>query len=279
MAFGDTPSSRGTNGSSNQSLTKDFSPFAAVRAGLVAGGLSNGGALSAQPFDRSVSHRKSLPGSRKGSSSKLTTLVESQHEGVENVLASDDLVTPSLLLESHHLLSNSGELSDKDLSFDMNDSPAMLRKVDSIVAAAGGGSVLVMDGRKSPGGVALNLSHELADIRRKSIELSMKQGSVSTDLVRKGALFQIGGGGSQDSGDGSDSPSDFMRCGSVSPTQALPPGLTLTRPGVLGKSTNEPPAAGGKVRNRVGSQGALSVEGSANTEEMFSMQLEEVQWI
>ena len=128
------------------------------------------------------STRRSLPSSRPGSYSKLSTLVESKHEGGDHVtdhmIDSTDLITPSLLLDSEVLqsdlerLSNQTETGTNNL-FDQFMNP---RKSGSGEHKVSG----TKDQKFVP--QSLNLSQELADIRRKDANL----------LEKRSTLFHIG---------------------------------------------------------------------------------------
>ena len=116
--------------------------------------------------------RRSLPSSRSGSHNKLSTLVESHREGSDHMIDSTDMITPSLLLESDVLrdelerLSNPTEPSQGNLFSILKNSPQ--REEELRIK------------RSSQQG--LNLSQELADIRKRDASLNQK----------RSALFQVG---------------------------------------------------------------------------------------
>ena len=132
------------------------------------------------------STRRSLPSSRPGSYSKLSTLVESKHEGGDHVtnhmIDSTDLITPSLLLDSEVLqsdlerLSNQTETGTNNL-FDQFMNPCKSESGEHKVSGT-------RDQKSNQKFVpqSLNLSQELADIRRKDANL----------LEKRSTLFHIG---------------------------------------------------------------------------------------
>lgn len=126
------------------------------------------------------STRKSLPSSRPGSYSKLSTLVESKHEGGDHVtdhmIDSTDLITPSLLLDSEVLQSDLERLSNQIETGTNNLFDQFMNPHKS-----GSGT---KDQKSTQKFVpqSLNLSQELADIRRKDANL----------LEKRSTLFHIG---------------------------------------------------------------------------------------
>ena len=154
--------------------------------------------LKSSTFSSSPGHRMSRPNSRSSSNTKLSTLVESQREETDHVtdhmIDSMNMITPSLLFESDILRNELERLSVNPNSNTSEDNVIGLLK--SVPDTEQDERVTTYTKKFSKG---LNLSQELADIRRRDMTLSQRRVSLfqlgdsndssPTDLEEKEAMF------------------------------------------------------------------------------------------